>query len=213
MRRCGNIMKKIHLRKMTNFDTVNARNIPKLPLEQAAALLVMEGITKSADFYNKYKLHEIPKIIPGDPKGYYDNYDGWRKFIQSGKDFLAQGKQPEREPPSFDEMRSLVTEKRISSRTAYNNAVRDGELGILAPSRPDIVYPDEFTTWTAFLAKPGEGRFLSFEDAKVKMKELGVRHSVDWAKLCERGERPTDLPYQPSTHYSGQWRGWKDFLK
>lgn len=69
---------------MSNFDKINARNIPKLPIEQAAALLVLSGITKSADFYVRYKASEIPKVIPGDPKGYYADYDGWQGFIQLG---------------------------------------------------------------------------------------------------------------------------------
>ena len=198
---------------MSNFDKINARNIPKLPIEQAAALLVLNGITKSTDFYVRYKASEIPKVIPGDPKGYYSGYDGWQGFIQLGRDYLSAGNQPETEPPAFAELKKRVHEKRISSRVAYNAAVKDGMLGVLAPARPDIVYPDEFTTWTTFLAKPGEGRFLSFEDAQEKMKEMGIRHSVDWQRLCERGERPSDLPYQPSTHYSGQWKGWRDFLK
>ena len=195
-----------------NIEAVNPRNIPKLPMEQAAALLIKKGITKSSEFYKVYK-DAVPRVIPNDPKNYYEQFDGWRSFIAGGQAFLEQGKQPEEELPSFQALKARVNEKAISSRVAYVEAVKSGELGELAPMRPDNVYLDEFSTWVAFLAKPGVDRFLSFEDAQEKMKELGIKTSSQWMEYCAEGKRPDNLPYQPSVYYADQWKGWKHFLR
>lgn len=191
---------------------VNARNIPKLPLEKAAAVLIEKGITKSADFYKQYKERKLPPVIPGDPKSFYTDYSGWRSFLKSGQAYLDHGNQVEIEIPTYDELKMMVRTYRISTRVAYTDAVKKGVLGDLAPLRPDNLYINDFSTWTAFLGKPNKGRFLTFEEAREKMKSLGIRNSVDWSELCSRGERPANLPHQPSIHYAGEWRGWKHFL-
>ena len=197
---------------VVDLEAVNARNIPKLPMEQAAALLVIKGITKSSDFYKQYR-SSVPKVIPNDPKKYYEQFDGWRSFIDAGKAFLDEGKQPRENIPSYGELRRTVHERGISSRVAYVEAVKEGVLGELAPLRPDNLYLNEFSTWVSFLAKPGLHRFLSYDEASAKMKSMGITTSVEWAELCSRGERPDDLPYQPSVYYAENWKGWKDFLK
>jgi hypothetical protein len=197
---------------MNNTDKINTRNIPKLPIEKAAALLVKKGVTKSAEFYKQYRDCKLPKIIPGDPKKFYkDEYQGWKSFIAMGKVYLESGKQIEEDLPSFVELKRVVKSQFISSRLAYVEAVKQGDLGDLAPLRPDILYGDDFKSWSFFLAKPGEGTFLPFVEARQKMQDIGIRNSVDWNKFCAKGKRPNDLPCQPSIYYVPDWKGWKNF--
>jgi hypothetical protein len=105
----------------------------------------------------------------------------------------------------------MVQKKHISTRVAYNDSVKNGELGELAPARPDILYK-EFKGWSVFLAKSSSDVFVSFTEAKNIVKQMGIKTSTQWFELCSKGERPPEIPFNPKEYYS-EWHGWTEFLK
>ena len=52
----------------------------------------------------------------------------------------------------------------------------------------------------------------SFSDAKKFVYLLKLKSSKDWAKYCESGYKPRDIPYSPYRAYKNLWRGWSDWL-
>jgi hypothetical protein len=57
-----------------------------------------------------------------------------------------------------------------------------------------------------------ENIFLVFEEARDLIRLLKVEGHLDWAKSCNEGKIPYNIPHDPSLvyKYSG-WEGWDDF--
>tara|TARA_Y100000034_G_C6888293_1_gene408193 strand:+ start:1697 stop:2323 length:627 start_codon:yes stop_codon:yes gene_type:complete len=204
------ILKKI-ANMMMDLANVNARNIPKLSMEKAAAYVFSQALTKQKDFKEAYKDNRIPRVIPRDPRKFYTGFKSWAEFIDIGEREYQQNGVPSTTIPTYDTLREEVQKKHISTRLAYNESAKNGELGELAPARPDIVY-QEFRTWSLFLAKSSSDVFLSFSQAKTKVKEMGIKTSTQWFELCSQGNRPPEIPFNPKEYYS-EWQGWTAFLK
>ena len=63
--------------------------------------------------------------------------------------------------------------------------------------------------------KPGwDGSYLSLEDAKTKIRELGVKSKSQFEKLIKSGDIPYNIKHSPRTGYKNEgWKDWSDFLE
>ena len=55
----------------------------------------------------------------------------------------------------------------------------------------------------------------TFEEARAFARSLGLESRQDWVEWCMSGQRPQDIPVDPSLIYDGEggpWQGWPDFL-
>lgn len=60
---------------------------------------------------------------------------------------------------------------------------------------------------------PKEYAFLSFDQAKIFVKKLKFKSSIEWEEYCASGKRPTNIPSSPSSYYRNDgWVSWGDFL-
>jgi len=50
--------------------------------------------------------------------------------------------------------------------------------------------------------------FRNFHDARKFVHELGLKTQKEWLNYCKSGNRPKDIPANPSRIYKNQ--GWKD---
>jgi len=56
-------------------------------------------------------------------------------------------------------------------------------------------------------------KLLGFKAARAQSQQLGLNSSIEWGKLCERGENPDGIPRHPAVAYRHKgWKGWPDFL-
>lgn len=196
---------------MINLANVNARNIPKLTMEKAAAYVVAQKLTKQKDFKEAYKNNNVSRVVPRDPRKFYSSFTSWAEFVAIGEREYLQNGSPSTTIPTYEALREVVQKKHISTRLSYNESVKNGELGELAPARPDILY-QEFKSWSFFLAKSNSDVFVSFAEAQSKVREMGIKTSTQWYELCSKGNRPPDIPFNPKEYYS-EWQGWTAFLK
>lgn len=60
--------------------------------------------------------------------------------------------------------------------------------------------------------KPKGFNFMSFEDAKVFLRQNGIRSLEVWQQFCKSEKRPAELPAAPHKQYKDQWKGFPDFL-
>jgi len=55
--------------------------------------------------------------------------------------------------------------------------------------------------------------FLSYEEARKAVKDLGLSSSTQWRRYCQAGKRPDNLPSDPSLVYKNNgWKGWRHFF-
>jgi len=184
---------------------------PKLSMEQSAAALLKLGISSNTEFRNLCSSGGRPDFIPSSPQTYYDNFPGWKAYMQLGKAYLLNSELNELKP-DYQEVKKAIRRLNISSIAEYKKAVITGRLGSYAPEDPEQFFKDEFEGWGALLA-PKHRKILSFEEARIVARKLWPTNSSEWRIFCRNGERPPCLPALPDREYAEEgWAGWKDFL-
>jgi len=183
-----------------------------LPFDAAAAYLVQIGVDKIQDFKSMVKNKELPSVIPRDPDAFYEEYIGWRDFMDVGKNYIKEHGPYELQEPSYDDIKRRVIELEIVTKKEYREAVKSSLLGDLAPLHPDKAFGDEFEGWSLFLVRFKSDKYLSFEEVRQFAKDMGIKSSTQWVEMCRRGERPANIPAWPERHYRDKWVGWVNFL-
>jgi len=192
-----------------------SNTVTKLPSPEAAAKLIQIGCFSSSDFrllclgHGKFEGLERPPEVPYQPLVYYDEISSWQEFFDKGIAHLEKGGQI-RSVVSLDNLTRLVHYHKISTKSAYREAVKSNALGVIAPREPESFYGEEFD-WNTFLA-PESGRFLDFEKARAVMKPYKLTNIVEWRKFCRDGKRPAGIPSIPPRAYEKQWVSWAHFL-
>ena len=51
-----------------------------------------------------------------------------------------------------------------------------------------------------------------FAEAREFVLSLKLKSSNEWAKYCQSGRKPRDIPHSPYRVYKNQWNGWGDWL-
>ncbi|MDI6603363.1 MAG: integrase repeat-containing protein, partial [Patescibacteria group bacterium] len=71
------------------------------------------------------------------------------------------------------------------------------------------VYKDEWKNWYDFLGKEKPLEFLSFEEAKEVVRNLGIKSSAEY---FQKYKQVKGLPSNPRRVYKDEWKNWRDFL-
>jgi hypothetical protein len=147
------------------------------------------GITTFREYNAAYR--KYPPLPSTPPTAYGSEWQGWGEFLGKRKaKFLG-----------YHEATKVVREAGIASYREYAAVYRQYP-GL--PSTPNKDFP-EWQGWTAFLGKPA---YVSYEEARRLVQELGITGSK--AYRARRKERP-GLPSTPEKTYI-EWQGWKAFL-
>ena len=85
-------------------------------------------------------------------------------------------------------------------------------------SRPDYVYKKKgWISWGDFLGTGNVAsyniQFRSFESTKEFVRSLGIQTWKEWKEYCKSGDKPDDIPSEPSRTYKKEWISWGDFLE
>jgi hypothetical protein len=62
------------------------------------------------------------------------------------------------------------------------------------------------------MAKSRAESWRDFEEARDCVRGLGLQSATEWRKYLESGDKPRDIPANPSTVYADDWLGWGDWL-
>lgn len=192
-------------------------SVPKLPLAQAAAKLVLLGVRTRTDFENlcmgvgEFKNKQRPADVPRLPIRYYnDEVKYWVDFIEQGIEYLqAGGEVPQ--VPTLKELTLRVHALGIDTKNGYYSAAASGELGVSVPAHPDTLYSNESFDWETFLAK-GKSRFTTFKHARELMKGTDMMTIRDWREYSRKGRRPRIIPSIPHKYYADEWVSWPHFF-
>lgn len=85
------------------------------------------------------------------------------------------------------------------------------------PVNPDESYKD-WKGWKNWLGQYEKTPFISFEKAREKVRELGLKSSKEWKRYCnwdpnDIGLKPAEIPASPHVYYKEEgWKGYGDWL-
>jgi hypothetical protein len=152
-----------------------------------------------------------PDDTPSAPSQIYEGWISWGDFLGTGN--IAP---KNRKFLSYDEAKKRIRKFKILSEKEFRNIAKNGTLPLGIPRDPQKSYKKEFSGWGDFL---GTGKianqdrnFLTYDDAKNKVKKLGITTLRTWQKAVSEGQIPKNIPTLPSRTYKKEWKGWGDFL-
>jgi len=116
----------------------------------------------------------------------------------------------------FVEAREYVHNLKLSSRNEWRKYCKSGNRPVNLPSNPLQTYKNQWNGWGDWL---GTGtvavfnrKFKSFDDARMYVKNLGLKGRNAWRDYAKSGAKPADIPSNPETHYKKEWKGYGDWL-
>lgn len=200
---------------MKKRTSTHSRSVEKLPKAEAAAVLWDLGVESSSDFnelclrLGRFRNVERPSSIPADPIRYYKDISSIDELLacrsQASNDFSIA----DATPPSFEELKRMVKDKGIVTKTGYKEAIKSGSFSHrFVPSNP-ISFYDECDDWKDLV------NFLDWPDALREARKLGETNQINningWRWLCRAKLRPTNIPANPKVHYE-EFTTWSYFL-
>jgi len=184
-----------------------------LDYEDAKNLVQGMGIQTIEKYYTYAESNKLPSCIPCAPNLIYKNkgWVSWTNFLNNGKLFKGTKK----DFVSFERARNFARTLNLKSSVEWLDYVRENSLPDGHPYAPRNSYRKEWTSWEDFLGYEKKQRveFISFVEARDFARVLNVNTSTQWSKWASSGNRPSNIPSNPSQVYlKSGWLGWSDFL-
>jgi hypothetical protein len=175
--------------------------------EEAKMIVSKENIKSLREYENfinskKADKYKLPKTL----SEFYKNR-GWI----SSPDFFGTDNFKNKEFPSYDESKSLLENKNLDSKEAFEKWIKNNNLKI--PKSPWQYYQNKgWISWPDFL---GYSK-LSFENLREIVQTENLKTHLEfknWRKKQNK-KRKKKIPKNPDSHYTNkkQWKGWPDFL-
>jgi hypothetical protein len=116
---------------------------------------------------------------------------------------------------NFEDARSFVKTLNLKNYTEWMSWCKSENKPHNIPTTPNIAYKDRWLGMGDWL---GTGNinthnhtFISFNEAKIKLKELGIKTNKEWREFVKNGKNIYNIPNSPDRVYS-EWVSWNDFL-
>lgn len=188
----------------------SSRKIPKVPMQQAAMILVALGVDSSTLLAKLVSEGGRPAEVPSRPDLFYkEEFTGWDDFFLLGKKGIESGVKMDK-IPDYQILSALVAKLGVWSRSEYKKAIKDGRLPKMSPSQPDLYYLDDWTDWKDFLAP--KAFYICFEEARSIARGYKFENRFQWVMFCREGNLPKFIPKSPDREYE-EFTTWDDFLK
>lgn len=119
---------------------------------------------------------------------------------------------------SFEKAREYIQSLNLSGFNDYKKYASSGEKPKEIPSRPDIVYKNEFKgygDWVGTGAIPTKVKsklFWPFEKARDYVRNLNLYSFEEWKEYSKSDKKPIEIPTNPQKIYKDKWISFSDFL-
>ena len=152
--------------------------------------------------------NKIPKNIPKAPAQFYDEWEGWPKFLETMIDYM-----------SYDEAKKFVKSKKILGNYAFREYIKKNKLPKNFPRSVEAFYKKQ-GTWkgwgnfcnTGNLSTKGR-KYRSYDEAKKFAQSMKLNGKSSWEKFYKSKKLPKDIPRIPDRIYKNNgWTTWGDFL-
>ncbi|WP_099609559.1 gamma-mobile-trio integrase GmtZ [Vibrio coralliilyticus] len=94
----------------------------------------------------------------------------------------------------------------IQSLQEYNQRYKEDKR---LPSKPRLVYANDWVDWFSFLDKEKQLRYLTYAEASQAAIRLGIQSRTEYKQRYKKDER---LPSNPHQVYADDWIDWFSFL-
>jgi hypothetical protein len=184
-----------------------------LPFTVGRAYARKLKLRSSKEWYAWSKSGQRPSNIPASPHTTYRD-DGWTSW----PDWLGfEGRASPGSMLPFAVGRAYVRKLKLRSKKEWEAWSKSGQRPSNIPSAPDKVYRDAgWTSWPDWLGS--EGRVLAkdmlpFAVGRAYVRKLKLRNKKEWQEWSKSGQRPSDIPGNPSVTYrDAGWISWPDWL-
>ena len=177
-----------------------------LPFKEARAYIWELNFLSTNEYDEWLDAKKRPKNIPRCPQDIYRNeFISLRNWL--GNDWI-----------SFEESKAYMAEEESQIKTSkdYFKWAASDQRPVVIPSRPQILYSEDWVSWSDFLGAPSrEKNYISFNEARAFIRKQKIRTQAEWLEWYKKNN-PTDIPANPQTiynewHLTG-WMGWRDWL-
>ena len=214
-----NLLKRIDLYQFVQSIELQVWNkLAKLswrPFIEARDYARSLGLKKHYDWQQYSVSGQVPPDIPFAANRIYKN-DGWLSW----GDWLGTGAVATylRDYRKFEEARDFVRALGLKNKAAYNHYCNAGKCPTDIPLAPSQAYQSMgWVSWGDWL---GTGRiatqqrkFKPFENARIFVRNLGLKNLLEWQEYAKSSQRPSDIPAIPSNVYKNEgWLGYGDWL-
>ena len=167
---------------------------------------------ESQSIYKKYRLANNVKRLPSNPNSTYKNngWTTWGEFLGTkaiapfNKKFI-----------SYQKAKEYAISKGFNTSKDWQEHIKRGEKPDNIPASPGHNYPNEWEGWELFFGKEKIRNidYLLFKKARTFVRKLNLKTQSDWKKYCNSGNKPHNIPANPSrTYRSKGWTNLGDWL-
>lgn len=179
--------------------------------EEARAFVQGLGLAGVVEWRAYAKSGKKPADIPFAPDQVYAD-DGWVGY----SDWVGI----DRTWRPYEEARAYVHSLGLGSMNEWGEFSKSGKRPADIPGDPRSVYAGKGWTdsrdWLGMAAlsnRAKAGKWRPFEEARAYARALGLKSGAEWNALAKSGNKPQDIPANPSTVYAGKgWKDWADWL-
>ena len=150
-----------------------------------------------------------PEDIPNFPDRVYidDGWLNWGDWLDVWGDLSLLDKKYFQD---FKSAREFVRKLGIKSTREWKDYCKSGNKPDDIPSNPNIIYKE--TGWSGLDDWLGL-YWKDFKSAREFVRKLGIKSTREWNDYCKSGNKPDDIPANPSYHYKETgWSGLDDWL-
>ncbi|MBI4665727.1 MAG: restriction endonuclease [Nitrospinae bacterium] len=193
------------------LGTGNIRSGKWLCYEDARQTVLKLGLKNDRDWREWSKSGKRPKNIPANPDQIYAHkgWCSWPHWLRNAenKSFV-----------DFEAAREFARSSDINKAAEWNKIAKSGSLPANIPRSPRTVYLHKgWKGWGDFLGSgatsPAQPKnFVCYEEASQFAQSHKVKSASKWRILCQSGDRPTNIPANPSKVYKNDWTNWGKFL-
>jgi hypothetical protein len=179
------------------------------PYDEAREFAVSLNLKNQTEWFKFTKMNTLPLDIPTNPQRTYKN-KGWVSFgVWLGTGRVATAST---EFLPFHSAREIVHKFEIKNEDEWRLEVKKSNFPINIPKTPSKVYANSgWLSWGDWLGtkKGFDKNYLSFEDARKFVRELGLKRQKDWLDYCKSGRKPQNIPSNPNWTYKNM--GWLSY--
>ena len=191
---------------------IASQDMKFLSFDRAKEIVHSLGLKTQTEWKEYCKSAKRPKDIPSNPGGTYrTEWKGWGDWLGTGS--IADQYKTYR---NFNAARSYIRSLGLKSQNEWREFVRSGKKPCDIPSNAPRTYKKEWKGMGDWLGTGTvasyDKKFRSFSDARNFAHNTGLKSQSEWRKFCTSGERPADIPSNPSDIYRNEWISWGDFL-
>lgn len=196
-------------------NNVAAGSVVYLEFEEAREYVRNLKLNSKSEWEDFYKSGKKPNNIPSVPRIVYKS-KGWIGIGDwLGTDRLATNDIIYRD---FKRARAYVRSLNLKSQEEWFKFCKEGEKPNDIPRNADRTYKNQgwrgYGDWLGNNKVANQDKvFITYLVAKEYVKSLKLNSQKDWKDYCKSGNKPENIPSNPSTQYENSgWVSWYDWL-